>query len=181
MTLSRNRFIVVAIVLVLAVLALCLYRRIRPDPRLAHARDLGKQMADRSLSADQRRELGKQFREEVRKLTPAQRGDLFKDRQKAMRERIAGFFKKSKQEQIAQLDEDINRMQQFQGQGPAPGGRNAAGVARSSEDRDTRRRERIDLSTPEERALRAEYFKQLNARRQQRGLGPMGLGRAATS
>jgi hypothetical protein len=181
MILNRERLVAAGILIVLAILAFSLYRRIRPDPQLAHARELGKQLADRSLSADQRRELGKQFREEMQKLSPQQRGDLFKDRQKAMRDRIAGFFKKSKQEQMAQLDEDINRMQQFRGQGPPPGGRNGAQVARSSDDRDNRKRERIDQTTPEERAQRAEYFKQLNARRQQRGLGSIGFGRSAAS
>ena len=181
MIFSRKRFIVAGIVLMLAVLAFFLYRRVRPDSQLAHARDLGKQLADSSLSANQRRELGKQFREEVRKLSPQQRGDLFKDRQKAMRDRIAGFFKKSKQEQVAQLDEDINRMQQFRGQDPPPGGANGAAPFVSSEDRDTRRRQRLDQSTAEERAQRAEYFKQLKARRQQRGLGPMGFGRTSGS
>src|SRR5262249_53857234 len=155
--------------------------RVRPDPQLAHARELGKQLADRGLSADQRQALGKQFREEMRKLSPQQRGELFKDRQRAMRERITGFFKKSRQEQVAQLDEDINRMQQFRGQGPPPGGTNGAGSFVSSEDRDTRRRQRLDQSTAEERAQRAEYFKQLNARRQERGLGPIGFGRTLAS
>jgi hypothetical protein len=181
MIVNRKGIVALGIVIVLVVLVVCLYQRIRPDPQLASARELGKQLADRSLSADQRRELGKQFREEMRKLSPQQRGQLFKDRQKAMQDRIAGFFKKSRQEQVAQLDEDINRMQQFRNQGPPPGPMNPAGVARSSDDRDARRRQRIDQSTAEERAQRAEYFKQLNARRQERGLGPIGFGRSATS
>jgi hypothetical protein len=44
----------------------------------------------------------------------------------------------------------------------------------SSEDRDIRRRERLDQSTPEFRAQVAEYFRQLNARRGQLGVGPAG-------
>ena len=181
MIINRKRIVALGILIVLTVLVLCLYQRVRPDPQLAHARELGKQLADRSLSSEKRRELGKQFRDEMRKLSPQQRGELFKDRQKAMRDRIAGYFKKSRQEQMAQLDEDINRMQQFRGQGPPPGGANTAAPFVSSEDRDTRRRQRVDQSTAEERAQRAEYFKQLNARRQQRGLGPLGFGRTAAS
>jgi hypothetical protein len=181
MIVNRKRIVALGIVIVLVVLVLCLYQRVRPDPQLAHARELGKQLADRSISGDQRRELGKQFRAEMRKLSPQQRGELFKDRQRAMRERIAGFFKKSRQEQIAQLDSDINRMQQFRNQGPPQGPMNPSGIARSSDDRDARRRLRIDQSTAEERAQRAEYFKQLNARRQERGLGPIGFGRTLAS
>jgi hypothetical protein len=181
MIINRKRVVALSIVIVLTVLVRCLYQRVRPDPQLAQARELGKQLADRSLSADQRRELGKQFREEMRKLSPQQRGQLFKDRQRAMRERIAVFFKKSRHEQVAQLDEAINHMQQFRNQGPPQGPMNGAGVARSSDDRDARRRLRIDQSTAEERAQRAEYFKQLNARRQERGLGPIGFGRTLAS
>src|SRR5260370_888664 len=110
MILNRKRFIVTGVVLLLALLAFFLYRKVRPDPQLAHARELGKQLANTNLPADQRRELGKQFRDELQTLTQQQRAELTKDRQKAMRQRLAGFFKKSRQEQIAQLDEDINRM-----------------------------------------------------------------------
>jgi hypothetical protein len=157
-------------------LAILLYLRLRPDPNVARARELAKQMANPTLSAEQRREVGRQLRDQVQKLNPAQRRDLFRDRRKVMEERIAGFFKKSRQEQVAQLDEDINRMQQFRGQGPPPGGPvNNPARARSGEDRDTRRRERLDQTTPEFRAQMAEYFKQLNARRQQRGLRLMGM------
>jgi hypothetical protein len=175
---NRQRLLAAGIVGLSVFLAILLFLRFRPDPNVARARDLGKQLADRTLSAEQRRDLGKQFRDQVQKLTPAQRGDLFKDRRKAFEDRIAGFFKKSRQEQIAQLDEDINRMRQFRGQGPPGGGPiNTLGRARSSDDRDTRRRERLDQTTPEFRAQRAEYFKQLNARRQQRGFGTSGFGR----
>jgi uncharacterized membrane protein len=173
---TGRRLLVAGIVALSAFLAVLLYLRFRPDPKVAQARELAKQLADRTLSAEQRREMGRQLRDQVQKLNPAQRRDLFQDRRKAMEKRIADFFKKSRQEQIAQLDEDINRMQQFRGQGPPGGGQmNNPGRARSSEDRDTRRRERLDQSTPEFRAQMAEYFKQLNARRQQRGFRVMGL------
>lgn len=175
---NRQRLLTASIVLLSAFLAALAFLRFRPDPKVAQARELAKQLADRSLPAEQRRELGKQFREQVQRLSPAQRGDLFKDRRKAMEERIASFFKKSRQEQLAQLDEDIDRMQQFRGQGPPGGGfGNNPGRGRSAEDRDTRRRERLDQTTPEFRAQRAEYFRQLNARRQERGLGTFGFGR----
>ena len=179
MDVSRTcqRLLRVGIVALSIFLAVLLYLRLRPDPHVARARELAKQMANSTLSAEQRREVGRQLRDQVQKLNPAQRRDFFQDRRKAMEKRIADFFKKSRQEQVAQLDEDINRMQQFRGQGPPPGGGplNIAGRARSAEDRDTRRRERLDQNTPEFRAQMAEYFKQLNARRQQRGLRATGL------
>src|SRR5262245_44142408 len=167
---KQKRFLGAAAIALLLCLAVLLYWRLRPDPKLAQARELGKQLADRGLSAEQRRELGKQFRDQVKGLSADQRSELFKDRRKAFEDRIAGYFKKSRQEQIAQLDEDIDRMNQFRGPRGAGGPMNNAGPGGSAEDRDLRRRQRLDQTTPEQRAQMAEYFKQLNDRRRQRGL-----------
>src|SRR5262249_3723725 len=132
----------------------------------------------RTLSPEQRRELGKQFRDETRQLSPEQRGELFKDRRDAFNKRIADYFKKSRVEQVAQLDEDIKRMDQFRGQRPGNGGPpNNPPTYSSAEDRDTRKRQRLDQSTAEERAQRAEYFKQLNDRRRQLGIPASGARR----
>src|SRR5947199_216194 len=80
---NRKRLIFSGVVFLLIGLAVLLYGRLRPDPKVARARELGKQLADRSLSGDQRSELAKQFRDEMGNLSPAQRGELFKDRRKA--------------------------------------------------------------------------------------------------
>jgi hypothetical protein len=95
---------------------------------------------------------------------------------------MQNYFKLPRQQQIALLDEDINRMDRMRQQAgnqfgpggfgnPPQGGRGSA----SAEDRDRRRRDRLDQTTPEDRAMFAEYFAQLRARRQQRGF--MGNGR----
>src|SRR6516164_6808054 len=98
---NPRRFFTIIIVLLLVAGAALWYWRIRPDPKVAHARELGKQLADRSLDKSQRQDLAKQLREEVRQLSPDQRRDLFKDRQKQFQERIAAFFKKPRNEQLA--------------------------------------------------------------------------------
>jgi len=57
------------------------------------------------------------------------------------------------------------------GGGPGPGG--GAGGRRGSEDgRNTRSKQRIDATSPEERAQSAEYRRAMDARRQQMGLSP---------
>ena len=122
----KRKFIGLGLLLLIAA-AFAIFWRLRPDPRVAEARELGKQMRNTNLSADQRRALGKQLRDKVQQLSPAQRRQLFGDRRKAMRERMAGYFKKPRREQIAQLDEDINRMEQFRRQGQQNGGFGAAG------------------------------------------------------
>jgi hypothetical protein len=173
----KRLFLGGAVIVLIAVVAF-LYWRSGPDPQVEHVRALGKQLADNELSASQRQEVRKQFREEVRQLAPEQRRDLFKDRREAFQKRIADYFKKPRQEQIAQLDQDIKRMDEFlrQRQQDPTAQANNLGTWRggNSEDRDLRRRERLDQSTPQERAQRAEYFRQLNERRQQLGMGAVG-------
>lgn len=166
---SRKRIVFTCAVLLVG-LAAFWYWWLRPDPQVAQARELGKKLADNTLSADQRREVGKQFRDQMKQLSPEQRGELFKDRRKGFENRIADYFKKSRPEQIAQLDQDIKRSEQFRGRGPQNGGPPTnLGKSGSAEDRDTKRRQRLDQSTPEQRAQRAEYFTQLNDRRKQLG------------
>lgn len=60
--------------------------------------------------------------------------------------------------------------------GGQPAGATPGGRGRTEEARNARRKERIDQSSPAERAQSAEYRRALEARRQQLGLGP-GRGR----
>src|SRR5262249_43499626 len=124
-----------------------------------------------------------------------QRRELFRGRQQ---QRLKAYFAMSPREKTAYLDEQINRMEQWRRQqaaaGPSgprparpplsaeerekrrkerldlgtPGGRGRRGRA---EERENRRKERLDWSTPEGGARRAAFFRDLQARRQQRGLG----------
>ncbi|MBY0528536.1 MAG: hypothetical protein K2R98_34415 [Gemmataceae bacterium] len=62
------------------------------------------------------------------------------------------------------------------GGGTANAGGNAPRPGPSVEERDKGRRERLDMSTPEQRAQRAEYFRQVQQRRQERGMPAFGGG-----
>src|SRR5205814_185050 len=133
----------------------------------------------RQLPPEQRRELQTQFRQEVAKLSPAQRGQLGEGRRQQSRERLKQFFRLSRAEQKKYLDAEIKRMEARRqemarnGSGPPPGrAGNAGGGPRAAtpEQRDQRRRQRLDQTSPEDRALASEYFKQLAERRRQLGL-----------
>ena len=181
------------------------YRYYRPDPQLAKIRELGEQMrtAGREMPNEQRRELFRQMRQQTRSLTPDQQEQLRKEREDRRREEMKKFFQMSKEDQTAYLDRIIKqgeeRRQQWQqnqqanqqgnqqadnqrrqqqqqaGQGPPPRGQgNRTG---SDEDRDRRRREMLDRSTPEDRAMAAEFRKMMNERRKELGLPPMQGGR----
>jgi hypothetical protein len=146
---------------------------------------LRQQMASaeaRKLPPEQQRELRRQFGKEMEKLSPAERNRLFAERQRRSRERMQNYFKQPRQQQVALLDQDIKRMEQMRQQGGNQFGPGAQGNPTqngrgpsSAEDRDRRRRDRLDQSTPEDRAMFAEYLSQLRARQQQRGM--MGPGR----
>jgi hypothetical protein len=161
--------------------------RARADSQLTKVKELRKQMtsdAARNLPEEKRRELWKQFGKEMQQLTPAQRRQLGAERQRAFEDRIRKFLKMSKAEKAKFLDQEIDRMEamrkRFQANAAKGPGANAlaAGGAggrrsRDPDERERRRKQFLDNTTPEARALRADFMRQLQQRRQQRGLPPM--------
>ena len=179
----RRRLLAAALLLLLLLLGAV--HVARPDPHLAKVRALRQQLAGgagRRLTEQQRREGWRQLRDELKQLSPRQRGALSAERRQRSTERLRRFAKMSKAERAAFLDVEINRMEALrrQGRGGPGGGRGGAFGAgpaggagrragRSAEDRERWRKQRLDETTPEERALRSEFFKALADRRQQRG------------
>jgi hypothetical protein len=144
---------------------------------------------EQGLSPDQREAL-RQQREKDRK--------AFEERQQQEMDR---FFALSSQEQQAELDQKLDRMQGKgegrrgdgdQGKGPRGGdggtpkdGASSGGDAKggqggrsfSPEQRDNMRREWLNHSTPEQRAQRSNYHMMMQDRAQQRGVTPPSGGR----
>ena len=186
-TIPNRRRLKVATTLLAVFLVLLLFLHFfRPDPELAKAMELRQQLRsedNRKLPPDKRRELFQKFNQQVRQLKPEQRRALFQGQPNPMRERIDRYFTLSKKARAAFLDQEIKRMESMRGQRGPAGGPNAGFGAgpnggnrppSSAEDRDHRRRERLDQTTAEERARFAVYFQDLRQRRQQLGLPPMG-------
>jgi hypothetical protein len=157
------------------------------DPHMARVQELRQDLSRdnaRNLSREERREKWTELRAEMDKLSPVQKRDLFEERAKAGRERMDKFFKMSKAEQTAALDKMIKGMQAMRNrqanqaqnaqQGGNPGGW-GRGRSTNPEERQLRRQQFLDMTTPEDRAQRALFRQMLNSRMQQLGI-PAGGG-----
>lgn len=173
---SRGKRLVVTLggLLVLA-LGLGAYLLLRPDPHLARAQELGRKLAREGggLSEDERRELTGELRSEMRQLSPEQRRRLFRERRQRRVEELKAYFALPPGQRIAFLDRKIAEMeearprwQEVRGQGAFP----RPPRSTDPDERERRRRDRLDSTTPEERAMMKEFFQAMGQRRQQLGL-----------
>jgi hypothetical protein len=174
-----------------------------PNRNLARVRALQGELfgdAGKALSPEQRQAQFAALREATRNLSSAQRQELAADGMRREQDRLAHYVKMSPQEKRKYLDDQINRqeemrrrMQQQQANGARPGGRGMAfgpggpggpggrgnRPPPSAEEKEKRRKQMLDRTTPEFRAHTDQYRRDLEARRQQRGLPatPAGFGR----
>ena len=109
---KRKRLLALLLLLLLGGGAACYL--LRPDPvgRIKQMQEELRGEAGRQLSPEERREKRQHLREEIEKLTPEQRNELFADRRKAMKERLDHFFGLSPDEQVAEMDRQIQRSEQ---------------------------------------------------------------------
>jgi hypothetical protein len=180
---NNRRTVFVVAILVSVGGALGAYWYFRPDLQLVKVEEMREQLRSeesRNLTREQRRELFGQFRKEVEKLSIEQRRQLFAGRRNPFRERLEKYFQSSRQEQLAMLDQTIQREEQFRANlangAPARGFGNQG--TSTPEDREKRRQQWLSMTTPLERAQMAEFRLQVQQRRQQLGLPPWG-GRGA--
>ena len=159
-----------------------------PDRKLAAAMAMRRELsspASRALPGEERREKWLALREAEKRLSPAQRRELSAESRKRRQAEMAKYFRMSRADKTRFLDEQIRRTQRpgsqasASGGGSGPGQRTDGGTRGGSDaQRDERRRERLDSTTPAERAQMAQFFRDLAARRSQLGL-PMGGGPGA--
>ena len=157
----------------------------RPDPVLAEARQLQQRLLSdetRRLPIAQQLELHSQLQSEVQKLSPAQRRVLAADGRRLLIEKIEHYRALPKTEQLTFLDAEINRLVLLRreetnaaGQQTASGrtrksargqtttGGNTGGptLPVSGNERESYLKAQLDKTTPEERALVADFIKQL--------------------
>jgi hypothetical protein len=179
---NRSRTVLIISVALALLGTLGAYWYFRGDPQLTRVEEMREQMRSeemKNMTREQRREFFGQFRKEVEKLSVEQRRQLFADRRSPFRERMEKYFHGTRQEQLAILDQTIQREEQFRAnQANAPPGRGFGGQSNSTpEDREKRRQQWLSMTTPLERAQMAEFRQQVQQRRQQLGLGSSLWGR----
>jgi hypothetical protein len=159
------------------------------DPELAELKKLrdGAFQNSDSLSEEERRQQREGFRERIGNLDEDQRRQFFRDSQPMFQQmitrRMNDFFESSPEEQRDRLDEIIDRMEAPREPraerggdgrpGSGEGGGRGGWENRTPEQRDQRRKERLDRSSPEMRAQIDQFKDKLNDRREQRGLPPV--------
>ena len=175
----KRRWFRVTSFLLMLVAIYGLYRAIRPDPNLKKVKKLQEEFASaaKDWTPEQRQQKGQEMRAAMNQLSPSQRDTLSAERQKKMQTDLEKYHAMSPTEKVRHLDEQINRQeqmrQQFAQRNPTGQQRQAGppgGASRSQEDRDKRRKESLDRTTPEFRALSDQFRKDMAARRGQRGL-----------
>jgi len=143
-----------------------------PNPHIARAEALRDQLGQEGLTSEQRGELFGRLRQEMRKIPAEERANLWREQRQKQMEAYRGLSDKEKK---AYLDRMIDRMQQWRQQMQANGntlnGPQAGWRRLSQEERDQRRKARLDWTTPEDRAERAQFRHDLQVRMQQRGFG----------
>lgn len=168
--------------LLLLLLLLLIGWAIWPNGRLAKAKELQSQLfsdASQALSPEERREKFGQLRELTGQLSESQRRDLQQNMMMQRQADLERYVRLSPAEKKERLDRDINRQEQSRQrmqQNPrrSPSTTGSAGQVRSStpEDRERRRQQRLDRTTPEYRELTDQYRRDLESRRRERGLPP---------
>jgi hypothetical protein len=183
--LTRRRKITLGSILLLLLIWL-----LWPDRTLAKVRALRGELADKSISPDERETKVQQLRTTMQSLSPAQRNELMADARRRGTEEMERYHALSPPEKKTYLDQQIRRMedmrqrmqqQQQSGQasnGPrqGPGGFGGPPGPQTPEDRERRRQQRLDNTTPRERELRDQFRRDMDNRRRELGLPPMSQG-----
>jgi hypothetical protein len=187
---TKKQWTLAAAVLLLLLLGLGAWR-LRPDPDVEKVKSLRQELFEKGgkMSAEERRSKWHELREAGRRLTPGQRRALRDDFRKRRKQQLERYFTLSAEDKEKMLDQLIDRMearrrQWQQNRANSAAGQNGqertgrGGWSRlSAEERDQRRRQWLDSTTPEERSQRDQFWKDLRSRMNQRGLGGWGWGR----
>ena len=174
---SRKRRSLLAALILLLLLGLSLRFGFRTsDASLARATALRDELTEPSaaLSPEQRRRRFQKLSQAIAELSPRERQAFWADRRRQFQDWLDDFFHSPRQEQVAVLNAEMDRMNAFRRGGAGPtADRQGPGwtTGLSEEDLQRRQKQWLDLTTAEERALVAEYLGMLSQQQQQTGQG----------
>lgn len=184
---KRSLLLVVLFVLLAGGLAWALLPE-RADPEVARVVELQEKLFEQNSEwpPEERREGLRELRGAIEKLSPEQRDELMKNGppppMRLMQRRVTAFFELPEEQRAAALDQQIDEMEerrqrweQRRAERDADGrdGRGRFGPNIDPARANEFRRRMLDHTSPEQRAMFGEYMRQLQTRRQQRGLPPL--------
>jgi len=167
---SIRRSLYAGIGVVLVLLLVGLFLRGRSELRMRHARQL--QQALREAPPEQRAAKFEELRDTMRSIPQRDRERMMADGRKRFEQEMIRYTKLSKDEKQKYLDQRIDRSQRFRSPTSGPANPSFGGGPRnnmSPEERDRRRKERLDQTSPEFRAAMDQFRKDMENRRRQRG------------
>lgn len=155
-----------------------------PDRRLDQVKALQKELFSpeaKKMAPEDRKQKWQALRQATDNLSAEQKQALSREREQRFQQELERYAKLSKKEQAAYLDKQIDGMEKARksfankagSKGKGKGGGSSfgkKGTEMSAADRDRARRQRLDNSTPEFRALTDRYRKDLQARMYARGV-----------
>jgi hypothetical protein len=165
---------------------------VRPNRHLARAQELQQELFDKNLPPEDRKARFEAYRAELKQLTGEQKRELFAPMRQKRKAEMDRYFALSQRDKNKYLDDTIDRSEkrkkeQQKGQangGPGGGGPGGGfgfgpgggpgGKASSPQEKENRRKQALDNTTPEERAQRDQFRHDLDNRRRQRGLPASG-------
>lgn len=157
-----------------------------PDPQMVKVQQLQEKIFDEKVTDEQRRAMFGEIRKEAEKLTEEQRMTLMRENPfaKRMQQTVVAYFDLPEKDRKAALDKDIDRFEKFRkdmekrrasGDRPPgpPGGFGNRGNMDAGQ-RNQFQKKMLDNTSPTERAMFTEYFKDMENRRRERGLPTLG-------
>jgi hypothetical protein len=122
------------------------------------------------LSPGERREIWNRLRRELARLTPRQQQDFWAPRRQALREWLSAFMKTPRPQQVAILNEEIARIEEFRRQLRGGSQDMSATTAQQPARLEQTRQQALSAASPAERALVADFLAMLAVQRVQTGL-----------
>ncbi len=177
-----NKKLAVAATLILALLAGVGWALFSgEDVEVAEANQMRDELFQKveTMSPEERRTGREAIREITRDFSQDQRRAFGRGMRQFFMKRVDKLLAMPTEEQSKELDKWIDRMEDMRANREArgDGGRGDRGGDLSQAERDQRRKQRLDRTTPEMRAKRDRMKDLINERREERGLEPIEGGR----